>query len=64
MKLVIYNTLGQEVATLVDEFQSAGNHSATWNARTNGGQQVASGVYIYRLNAGGVVKSDRILLSK
>jgi len=64
VKLVIYNTLGQEVATLVDEFQSAGNHSATWNARTNGGQQVASGVYIYRLNAGGVVKSDRILLSK
>ncbi len=62
--LKVYNTLGQEVAALVDEYQSAGYHSTTWNARTNAGQPVASGVYIYRLSAGGVVKADRILLSK
>ena len=62
--LRVYNTLGQEVATLVNGFQSTGYHTATWDGRTNAGTAVSSGVYIYRLVAGDVVRTERMLLSK
>ena len=42
--LKIYNLLGQEMATLVDDTRSAGRHTVSWNATGN-----ASGVYFYRL---------------
>jgi|GEM_PF-4211908 len=42
--LKVYNVLGQEVATLVDEDQGAGNHHAVWNAT-----RFASGLYVYHL---------------
>jgi flagellar hook assembly protein FlgD len=44
--LRVYNILGQEVATLVDEIQDAGYKSIEWNGRT-----VASGTYFYRMIA-------------
>jgi hypothetical protein len=62
--LKVYNTLGQEVATLVDDFQSAGFKSATWNGRNEAGVPVTSGVYIYKLTAGNVVKSEKMMLMK
>jgi len=64
VSLKIYNTLGQEVVTLVDGYQSAGYHSATWNGRNASGNTVSSGVYMYRLVTGDVVKSARMILSK
>ena len=42
----IYNMLGQEVATLVDELQSAGYKTARFN-----GSELSSGVYFYRMTA-------------
>ena len=62
--LKIYNTLGEEVATLVNEYQTAGAKSVVWNGRNQPGSQVASGIYLYRLTAGSVVKSERMLLMK
>jgi hypothetical protein len=50
--LTIYNVLGQNVRTLVDEFQDAGHKSVVWNGRDNSGSTVASGVYFYHLKAG------------
>ena len=64
MQLRVYNSLGQEVRTLVDEFQSAGNKSVVWNGKDNAGQSVASGVYVYRMTAGGSVKSQKMILAK
>ena len=64
VSLKIYNTLGQEVATLIDGFQAAGYHSVSWNGRNSSGATVSSGVYLYRLVAGDVVKTARMLLSK
>jgi len=62
--LKIYNTLGEEVATLVNEFQNAGYKSATWNGRNDAGSPVASGIYIYRFAAGSHVQTGRMLLMK
>jgi flagellar hook assembly protein FlgD len=50
--LKVYNTAGQEVATLVNGDVEAGTHQATWNAGN-----VASGVYFYQLAVGGKVVS-------
>ena len=47
----IYNILGQEIATLVDEEQTSGNHSIEWNGKSTGGFPVSSGVYFYRIEA-------------
>ncbi|HTY58792.1 MAG TPA: FlgD immunoglobulin-like domain containing protein, partial [Bacteroidota bacterium] len=44
----IYNVLGQEVRTLLNEVQNAGPHTLTWNSRNDAGIGVASGVYFYR----------------
>jgi len=62
--LKIYNTLGEEVATLVNEFQAAGTKSAVWNGRNDVGNQVASGIYIYRLSTGDVVTSEKMMFVK
>jgi hypothetical protein len=49
--LRIYNILGQEVRRLVDETQLEGYRTAKWDGRNNVGVPVASGVYLYRLQA-------------
>jgi len=45
VRLTIYNTLGQQVTTLVDSFQETGTHEVVWHAN------VTSGVYFYRIEA-------------
>lgn len=62
--LRIFNLLGQEVRTLVNGPQTAGTHEVTWDGRDNGGKAVASGVYLYRLEAGGLVKTRKLMLLK
>jgi len=49
--LKIYNSLAQEVRTLVDEERPAGYHRLTWDGRDGSGSLVASGVYFYQLRA-------------
>jgi len=55
--LKVYSTLGEEVATLVSDHQETGRHSVEWDAT---GQP--SGVYFYRLNAGGLVETRKLVL--
>jgi hypothetical protein len=55
--LRVYDLLGREVATLVNEAKAPGNYEATWDAT---GQ--ASGVYFYRLQAGEFTQTKRLLL--
>ncbi len=52
--LKIYNMLGQEVKTLVDEIQEAGYRRSEWNSTNNSAEKVASGVYFYRIDAASV----------
>jgi hypothetical protein len=46
--LKVFNVLGQEVVTLLDEQRSAGMHTVQWNSLHKRGAQVSSGVYFYR----------------
>ena len=55
--LKIYNILGQEVATLINEKRDAGQYSVQWNAHG-----LASGVYFYRLSAGNYIETKKLLL--
>ena len=50
--LRIYDLLGREVKTLVNQRKAAGNYSVQWDGTNNIGQPVASGVYLYRLKVG------------
>jgi flagellar hook assembly protein FlgD len=47
--LRIYNILGQDVRTLVDELQAPGIHSASWDGRDRSGEPVSSGMYFCQL---------------
>lgn len=49
VKIVVYDILGRHVRTLVDQIQSAGFHSNTWNGNDDRGATVVSGLYIYRM---------------
>jgi hypothetical protein len=57
--VTIFNTIGQEIATLVNEEQEAGTRSVVWN-----GSGVAAGVYYYRIHAGNFVATKKLLLLK
>ncbi len=57
--LRIYDMLGREIATLVDEVKSPGRYTVRWDAGKN-----ASGVYFYRLIAGDFVQTRRLVFIK
>ncbi len=57
--LDVFNILGQKVATLVDEPQTAGDHQVTWDAT-----QHSSGVYLYRIQAGEALETKKMLFLK
>ncbi|MFC1563512.1 kelch repeat-containing protein [candidate division KSB1 bacterium] len=62
--IVIYNILGQEVRTLVNEAKDTGFYSIKWDGRNNFGKYVGSGVYIYRIKAGKFILTRKMLLIK
>ena len=64
VELVVINVLGQQIRTLVNEYQSAGDHSVVWDGRDQGGNQVASGIYFYRMTSAGSVDTKKMLLMK
>ncbi len=52
VNIKVYDMLGREVKSLVNNEMLAGNHSIEWNGLDNSGNKVASGAYIYRIAAG------------
>jgi hypothetical protein len=64
VKLVVYNVLGQKVKELLNETRGAGRHEVKWNGRNDSGQQVASGLYIYRIETAKGAASKKMLLIK
>jgi hypothetical protein len=63
VSLRIYNLLGSEVAELVNDYQEAGSHIIEFNT-SNKINNIASGVYFYRLEAGSFVSTKKLILIK
>jgi hypothetical protein len=61
-RLDIYDISGRLVRRLVDGTLPAGDHSVDWDGRSNGVTSMASGVYLYRLEAGGEAVERRMLI--
>ena len=64
VELVIYNTAGQKVRSLVNRTQDAAYYKVVWDGRDDSGQSVASGIYFYRLVAGSFSKIEKMTLIK
>jgi hypothetical protein len=62
VRLNIYSVDGKHIANLVNEPLPTGPHSVTWNGTDDNGHQVASGTYVYRLEAGQYVEGKRMTL--
>jgi CSLREA domain-containing protein len=62
VELRIYDVTGRLVRTLINGTQPPGVHRVTWNAEDNRGDQVATGVYFYRLEAPGFTKTRKMVL--
>ncbi|NLT51202.1 MAG: T9SS type A sorting domain-containing protein [Ignavibacteria bacterium] len=61
--LKIFDILGREVTTLVNEHKPAGTYTVEWNGTNSAGQQVGSGVYFYQLKTGsGLVETKKMIL--
>ena len=58
-KLLIYDALGREVATLVNEELKAGSYQVDWD-----GSNYTSGVYFYRIQAGDYLETKKMLMLK
>ncbi|MBK6537166.1 MAG: T9SS type A sorting domain-containing protein [Ignavibacteria bacterium] len=65
VKITIYNSLGQRVTELVNEFKQPGTYIAEFNARiAEQGVNLSSGIYFYQLESNGIVLTGRMLLIK
>lgn len=64
VKLMVYNAAGQLMSELVQDTQEAGSYRLVWDGTDAQGRQATSGVYFYRLQAGGFQQSRRLLLLK
>jgi len=64
VKLVIYDMMGREVRTLLNNNINAGFQSVKWDATNDFGKPVSAGVYIYQIQADGFMQSKKMILLK
>ena len=64
VRLVIHNVVGQEIATLMNDTYDAGRYTVTWNGKDDRGFQAATGVYLYRLEAGDFSATKKMVMVK
>jgi hypothetical protein len=65
VRLEVFNVVGQVVRTLVADHQNAGRYVVQWNASDDSGHSLSSGIYFYRLQAGGeFLEVKKMLLLK
>jgi flagellar hook assembly protein FlgD len=62
--MVIYDLLGREVTTLINETMKSGYYSTRWNGRNQYGEPVSAGIYFYYLQTGAYSKAQKMLLVK
>jgi hypothetical protein len=61
VKLHVLDVTGRLVRTLVNEMQAPGSKTAIWNGQDDQGRRVGPGMYLYRLEGGGVVLSQKVV---
>jgi hypothetical protein len=64
VKLIIYDILGRELKTPVDETKNAGEYSITWDGKDKNGIRMPTGTYFYKLLANNKVKTGDMILLK
>jgi hypothetical protein len=64
VKLSIYNLLGERVRTLVNELQRRDDYEVRWDGRDEWGKNVASGVFIYKIEVGEFSESKKMVIVK
>ena len=64
VRLAVFDVSGRRVKTLVNEPLEAGSHAVPWNGMDDLGQQVAPGIYMYRLEAGPLLKVGKALKAR
>jgi len=64
VKLEVYDILGRLVSTLANGDMAAGTYRVTWNGKDTNGHSVASGLYLYRLQAGSFTSVKKMLMLK
>ncbi|HEX9974372.1 MAG TPA: T9SS type A sorting domain-containing protein [bacterium] len=62
VRLEVYNMLGQKIRTLVNQNQVAGVHHVAWDGKNEFGEQMASGIYLYRMEMNEFKATKRMLL--
>lgn len=62
--LKVYDVLGNEVATLVNEEKPAGDYEVEFSSHSDEGQNLSSGVYFYQLNTGEFIQTKKMILIK
>jgi hypothetical protein len=64
VKIEVYDITGKLVTTLVNSSMSGGKYSVTWNGKNSSGQNVGSGIYLYRIQASDFVSVKKMVMLK
>jgi hypothetical protein len=64
VQLRVFDLVGREIKTIVNESLNAGQHVANWNGTDNTGKMVPTGVYFYKLQAGTFSDTRKMILLK
>ena len=64
VEITVHDMIGRNVRTLINQNQSAGMKSVFWDARDANGNQLSSGIYIYRVSAGSFTATKKMVLLK
>ena len=64
VKVVIYDVMGRNVKTLMNESQSSGHHSILWDGKNDMGEDISAGMYIYTILAGEYRSTKKMVLIK
>ena len=62
VSLVVYDIAGRKVRRLVDGIREPGVHEAIWNGDNDLGREVSQGIYFYRLSAGDLTSTKKMVL--
>jgi len=64
VNVTVYDMLGTQVKTLINQTQDAGFKSVIWDATNDYGKPVSAGVYLYQIQAGEFVQTKKMVLLK